>query len=578
MLSLNTHIEYLEDRDGQLDINMLIGNEHEWQSPDKEVPSFGFTSSTYWIRFTVSREPTDNSSTTPYALVIGNAILDWVDVYLYENGSLAAHHALGDKLPYAQRLVDYPYFVVPLNLQQSYATTVYLKVRSSSSVLIPLYIFSNQRLVERSYERGLAQALFYGAMLLMAFYNLLILKSIRDVSYFYYAMMVLSTAIVLAGIEGIAFKYLWPDTIWLNDVVPILSVASLVAFAALFFRSFLLLPETRPFLGRLALGFVYVSALVIAGAFILPYQQMMMSAVLLAIGGIICAVWVGIARWLDGFHGALVFNLAWGCLLVVGMLLALTALGILPLEWFSMRIMQLGAAAQAVLLSFGLAHRMRFEKRMAALARQDAARAQQKMLDHQVQANENLDRIVLERTDELEKTHAKLRAISTTDGLTQLINRRAFDEILSTEYRKAYRCQWPVAVLMIDLDHFKNINDTYGHPFGDLCLVRVADVIRTCLPLTSDIAARYGGEEFVVLLPEADIQRGVGVAQAIMEALSKSVMADDQHQITISASIGVASWVPKEPTDQDALLREADRQLYIAKESGRNRIEWLGPR
>ncbi len=577
-LSLNTHIEYLEDRDGQLDINTLIGNEHRWQSPDKEVPSFGFTSSTYWIRFTVSLEPTDDNSAAPYVLVIGNAILDWVDVYLYENGSLAVHHALGDKLPYAQRLVDYPYFVVPLNLQQSDATTVYLRVRSSSSMLIPLYIFSNQHLVERSYERGFAQALFYGAMLLIAFYNLLILKSIRDASYLYYAMMVLSTALVLAGIEGISFKYLWPDASWLTDVVPILSVASLVAFAALFFRSFLLLPETRPFLARLALGFVYVSALVIAGAFILPYQQMMMSAVLLAIGGIICGVWVGIARWLDGFHGALMFNLAWGCLLVVGMLLALTSLGMLPLEWFSMRVMQIGAGAQAVLLSFALAHRMRFEKRMAALAREDAARAQQKMLDHQIQANENLDRIVLERTVELEKTHAKLSAISTTDGLTQLINRRAFDEILITEYRKAYRYQSPIAALMIDLDHFKNINDTYGHPFGDLCLIRVAEVIRACLPLTSDIAARYGGEEFVVLLPEADIQRGVDVAQAIMEALSKSVMDDNQHQITISASIGVASWVPKAPTDQDALLREADRQLYIAKENGRNRIEWLDPR
>ncbi|GGD10368.1 sensor domain-containing diguanylate cyclase [Halopseudomonas salina] len=574
LFSLNTHIEYLEDKEGQLGIDALLASGLEWQPPKREVLSFGFTSSTYWVRFTVSRELTDNSPATPYVLVIGNAILDWVDVYIYENGSLAAHHSLGDKLPHAQRLLDYPHFAVPLKLQQSDTTTVYLRVRSSSSVLIPLHIYSNQHLVERSYERAVAQALFYGAMLVMALYNLLILKSIRDVSYFYYAMMVLSTAVVFGGIEGISFKYLWPDATWLNDVVPIMSVASLVAFAALFFRSFLLLPQTRPFLGRLALGFVYASALIMAGAFILPYQQMMMLAVLLAIGGIICAVWAGFARWLDGFHGAWVFNLAWGCLLVVGMLLALTSLGILPLEWFSMRITQIGAGLQAVLLSFALAHRMRFEKRMAALARQDAAKAQQKMLEHQIQANENLDRIVLERTLELEKTHAKLREISTTDGLTRLLNRRAFDDVFLTEYRNAHRCQRPLAVLMIDLDHFKRINDNYGHSFGDLCLVRTAEVIRACLRHSADIAARYGGEEFIVLLPETDIENAVAVAQLIMDALSRSLVTDEQHQLRVSASIGVASGVPKELTDQEALLREADRQLYLAKENGRNTIEW----
>ena len=575
MFSLNDHLEYVEDREGLLDIDALIASELAWQRPDREVLSFGFTPSTYWVRFSIARASSDRGPATPYVLMIGNAILDWVDVYIYQNGSLATHHALGDKFPHDQRLLDYPYFAVPLDLQGETVTTVHLRVRSSSSLLIPLYIYSNQHLVEQSYERALAQALFYGAMLVMAFYNLLMFMSIRDVSYFYYAMMVLSTAIVLAGIEGISFKYLWPEATWLNDVVPIISVASLVAFAALFFRSFLLLPETRPFLDRLALGFVYASGLTIAGAFILPYQEMMMLAVLLAIGGIICGVWVGVARWLDGFHGAWVFNLAWGCLLVVGMLLALTSLGILPLEWFSMRVTQTGAALQAVFLSFALAHRMRFEKRMATLARLDAARAQQEMLEHQIQANQNLDRIVLERTEELEKTHAKLRAISTTDGLTQLLNRRAFDELFQTEFKKAYRSQRPIAVLMIDLDHFKLINDGYGHPFGDLCLVRTSEVLRNCLRHSGDIAARYGGEEFIVLLPDTDVPAAVNLAQAIMDALSRTLMSDGSRQLTISASIGLAAWVPDDLNGQEALLREADRQLYIAKAQGRNRIEWL---
>jgi diguanylate cyclase len=197
------------------------------------------------------------------------------------------------------------------------------------------------------------------------------------------------------------------------------------------------------------------------------------------------------------------------------------------------------------------------------------------MLEHQIQANQNLDRIVLERTEELEKTHAKLRAISTTDGLTQLLNRRAFDEMFQTEFKKAYRSQRPIAVLMIDLDHFKLINDGYGHPFGDLCLVRTAEVLRNCLRHSGDIAARYGGEEFIVLLPDTDTPEAVNLAQAIMDALRRTLMSDGSRQLTISASIGLAAWVPDDLNGQEALLREADRQLYIAKAQGRNRIEWL---
>ena len=147
--------------------------------------------------------------------------------------------------------------------------------------------------------------------------------------------------------------------------------------------------------------------------------------------------------------------------------------------------------------------------------------------------------------------------------------------MFQTEFKKAYRSQRPIAVLMIDLDHFKLINDGYGHPFGDLCLVRTAEVLRNCLRHSGDIAARYGGEEFIVLLPDTDTPEAVNLAQAIMDALRRTLMSDGSRQLTISASIGLAAWVPDDLNGQEALLREADRQLYIAKAQGRNRIEWL---
>jgi len=574
MLDLDTYITYLEDPEGTLAIESLIINEHVWRTLDQKALSFGFTGSTYWVRLKLALVDGEEPPAAPWVFAVNNPILDWIDIYLYQNGTQIAHHSLGDKLPYAQRLVDYPHFVVPVNLQPGDITTVFLKVRSNSSVLIPMRLYSTQRLIEQSYEKALGQALFYGAMLIMAIYNLLILMSLRDISYFYYAMMVLSTAILLAGIEGITFKYLWPDASWLNDVVPILSLSSLVAFAALFFRSFLALPESRPFLGHLALGFVAAAALIVLGAFFLPYQQMMMLSVLLAIGGILCGIWAGISRWLDGFHGALVFNIAWSCVLIAGMLLALTSLGILPLEWFSMHVMQIGAGLQAALLSFAMANRMRFEKSMGELARQGAAEARRKMLAHQMETNESLDRLILERTEALEQTNTKLREISTTDGLTQLLNRRAFEEAFLNEYSRSHRNSSSIAVLMIDLDHFKNVNDNYGHAFGDICLVSAAEVIRDCLRHPYDIAARYGGEEFIVILPGADTLGAVAVAEDILMNTRQKVISDGQFQLTISASIGVASCVPTQPNDQEKLLQTADSLLYLAKANGRNRLEW----
>src|SRR5690606_1799454 len=157
-----------------------------------------------------------------------------------------AHYAMGDRLPYAQRPIDYPNFAIPLEVHPGEATEVYLRVQSSSSVPIPLNLYSNQKLVETSYQTAVGQALFYGAMLVMAMYNLLVFFSIRDVSYLYYVMMVVSTIALLAGIEGLTFKYLWPQVTWINDPILIISLAGIVSFSALFFRGFLDLPQSRP--------------------------------------------------------------------------------------------------------------------------------------------------------------------------------------------------------------------------------------------------------------------------------------------------------------------------------------------
>src|SRR5690606_9920793 len=184
--------------------------------------------------------------------------------------------------------------------------------------------------------------LFYGALLIMALYNLLLFMTLREISYLYFVLMVLSTSTLMAGIEGLTFKYVWPQLPSINDPILVLGLAGIVTFSALFFRSFLTLPHARPGLSKVAAGFAVAGALAACAALFLPYRLMMVVTVLIAVGGILSGFWVGLVRWRDGFHGAKYFNLAWSCLLLAGFSLALNKLGYLPGNWFVDHVVQIG--------------------------------------------------------------------------------------------------------------------------------------------------------------------------------------------------------------------------------------------
>ncbi|GAA0255093.1 GGDEF domain-containing protein [Cryptosporangium japonicum] len=163
------------------------------------------------------------------------------------------------------------------------------------------------------------------------------------------------------------------------------------------------------------------------------------------------------------------------------------------------------------------------------------------------------------------------RQLAITDGLTRLRTRRFFDETLETEVGRAERDTRPVALLLLDVDHFKRINDRYGHSIGDLVLVEIAERLRNCVR-TGDVVARYGGEEFAVLLPGASPVDASMIAERIraaVEATPIPVSADTS--ITTTVSVGVATLPTNVSTSSDLVLL-ADRLLYTSKEAGRNRV------
>lgn len=163
----------------------------------------------------------------------------------------------------------------------------------------------------------------------------------------------------------------------------------------------------------------------------------------------------------------------------------------------------------------------------------------------------------------------RLIQLATIDPLTGLMNRGAFDQALEREFERASRYARPASLILIDLDHFKHVNDTWGHPVGDRVLAQVAAAIRACLRHV-DLAGRTGGEEFAVLMPETSPEGAAVAAERLRHAVAGLAMAVGDEPVRVTASVGVVTWSPVFGTAA-AMVEAADRTLYRAKGAGRNR-------
>ena len=196
--------------------------------------------------------------------------------------------------------------------------------------------------------------------------------------------------------------------------------------------------------------------------------------------------------------------------------------------------------------------------------------------------NRELERKVAERTAELERANVQLEeanrsleALATTDELTGLCNRRRFLEILTTEVERSNRYGSNLALVMVDIDQFKIINDTYGHAFGDRVLVEAAQLLRHEARQT-DLVARYGGDEFMVLMPNTSTEEAVSAAERIRTKVGHRHISDGDRQVHLSISAGISAARPQGAATPDGLVRAADEALYTAKHSGRDCTKTAG--
>lgn len=185
-----------------------------------------------------------------------------------------------------------------------------------------------------------------------------------------------------------------------------------------------------------------------------------------------------------------------------------------------------------------------------------------------------LMRLVEERTRQLQQANDHLQRLSYIDGLTNIPNRRHFEEVLELEWRRAFRTKTPIALLMLDIDHFKIYNDSFGHRAGDVALMRVAAILDECVQRAGDLVARYGGEEFAAILAGTDLTGATEVGErlrAAVEGLGIEQGGGDPKRV-VTVSIGINVGIPGEAGSPELMLGAADKALYQAKRDGRNLV------
>ncbi|WP_227515554.1 sensor domain-containing diguanylate cyclase [Marinobacter salinus] len=577
-LELSRFVDYWQEPSEPVDIAAVANLADEvWSRNGSDSISLGYGSEVYWFRVKLENA---TQSKAVSLLEIGYPVLDHIELFINPGQPGSEFLVLGDKQPFYDRPIDNRNFVVPITLSGEKVTTVYLRVDTTSSMQVPLTLWDPDTFYSAEQSRSMFEGLYYGIVLVMVLYNLFVFMAVGERSFLHYVGYITTMPLFLASLHGVAFQYLWPGATWWNDQSIIVFLNLVVLFGGTFSISFInVTRQNHPYLNRWTVGLVMVAGMLATAGLFVPYRYMILPTILVGALGCTTMLILSIARWLKKDPAARYYTFAWVFMLFGGIVLALSKFTMLPRNLLTENATQVGSALGVILLSVALADRLNREKKRVFLAQQRLLReerkarmAQEKSLKVQREANTLLEERVQERTRDLENLNQQLLELSATDALTALKNRGYFDRTFQSAVVRAYRYEEQLSLLVLDIDHFKNFNDTYGHLVGDDCLEMVAQCIRRFVTRPQDLAARYGGEEFVVLLPDTPEDGAVRVAERIRTEIEKTAFRVSGETLHLTVSVGVCSVSPTRADATKEVFGRADEALYEAKGQGRNRV------
>ena len=417
---------YLEDPEGRLGIDDIL--QPAAQAAFRPMPqlgpgaNFGLTRSAIWLRVTLQPEP---ASAPDWLLEVAYPPLDRLELWAPDRESGYRAEVGGDHLPFAERRVPHRNHVLPLRLQPGAATTVYLRLQSQGTVSAPARLWRPQALWQNDQAVYATLSLYFGLLLGLMLYNLLLFVSVRDPAYLIYVAFVTAMGVGQAALTGLGAQFLWPGWTWWNGVSPPVGLASAAVFGLLFARSFLSSRARLPRLDKLLLLQLagWIAALVTAVT--LPYTVSSWIITVLAPISVATMALVGVISIRRDFAGARYFFTAWALLLLGVATLSLHNTGVLPSNAFTSNALLIGSALEMVLLSFALGDRMNVARRFKEQAQARIA-AEHAMVEALSQSQDRLKQVLEEREVILENAIVGI-AFLTPTGRFKWANRAMMD-------------------------------------------------------------------------------------------------------------------------------------------------------
>jgi diguanylate cyclase (GGDEF)-like protein len=498
----------------------------EFSPASQPVLNFGIGSPPIWLALRIK-----NPEKLPVHrnLLFETSWLDKIDAYFFHQDRLIDSYHAGDRQPFSQRSINNRFFVFDHDYLPG-ETVALIRVETPDPMLLPIYFLDTEALTDRNILQAYSYGLVYGVILAMISYNLMLYVGMRSNHHLLYSIYLLFFLLMNVSYTGHGYQWLWSESPkwqqWLNPALMHAYMASGLIFALYFLN----IKATFPTIYRIVTGTcVVLGILLLLSMFSTDQTIALWVAFICAIPFTGFMILLGVLSLRANNRYAKYFLLASISAVCGAAMTAAAVGGIIPFNLVTYRFIDIGMMTDAILLALALADRFNVVQREKMIAEKMAG----------------------------------------TDALTGLNNRRSFYKFAQPIWSISLRNQSDSSAIMLDIDHFKSLNDRYGHAIGDRVLVQLADSLKK-EARSGDILARWGGEEFLIFLPDTGLDNAIGIAERMRKKISTlQIPVDHQEMLTLTASFGAAH-VKAINISLDELISKADQQLYRAKRQGRN--------
>lgn len=537
--AIGYHLNYFQEDDAPLtwqQAQHTFNSRSTFRSAGQSL-SLGIGVAPVWLKATLI-----NSTETPidYRMSVETPWLDYIDTYLVHNGELVAHIAGGDGYPFDQRPMAHRYFSFDYNYAPG-QTDVFIRIDSAGPMAIPIHLSQTALAQNRDIRAGYEYGVLYGIMLALALYNFILFINIKQAEFGLYSLYLIGFIANSLSYTGQIHAVFTPDFgPYFQDWVDIFLMITYSVVGLLFARKVLNTQHYAPTLDKVTLGFAtIIPAGMVIGAVINSLFLSMILAFLLNTSFAVLFIILGIRALKARVDSAKLFLVSSVTAAICIAISTGAVAGIFPLNDVTFKLIEVGMAFEAVVLAVLLAQRFRS--------------AQQ-------------DKLIAEH-------------VAQTDELTQLFNRRGFRQHCDLVFDKDIHEHRDIAILLIDIDKFKSINDTYGHAGGDAVLESVAKCISSHKRGDRHIYARWGGEEFIVYLSGVSQHEAEREAESLRARIESLITEFRGIQLSVTISVGVSgsngmsyNGEPLSMVSIESIINQADIAMYDAKISGGNQI------